>query len=76
MKKTVILIFISVALGITFTIFFLNKKELYAKEEYYVYAFQSGAYQEFDNASNVLDKLPSGIMLYEDGLYKVYVAMY
>ena len=34
MKKTIGLIIISISLGIGFTFFFLNKQNIYAKEEY------------------------------------------
>lgn len=76
MKKTFILILCSVTLGVLFTFFFLNKKELYAKERYMVYAFEIGTYIDFDTASNILDNLPSGVMVYEDNSYKLYSAMY
>lgn len=67
---------ISIGLGIAFTCFVLNKKNIYAKEEYLVYAFQVGAYEDVDNAASYLEQIPSGIIRYENGLYKVYAAIY
>ncbi len=74
MKKNIILVLSSIALGILFTFFILNKKDIYAKEEYSVYAFQIGAYSSYENASKPSD-IPK-IVINEDGLYKVYVAIY
>ncbi len=74
MKKNIILVLSSITLGILFTFFVLNKKDIYAKEEYNVYAFQTGAYSSYDNASMPSD-IPK-IIINEDGLYKVYVAIY
>ena len=76
MKKTIGLIIISISLGIGFTFFFLNKQNIYAKEEYMVYVFQAGAYQDFENASQKLNEVPVGVMVYEEGLYKIYLAIY
>lgn len=75
LKKNIILIIISIALGIATTFFILNKENIYAKEEYSIYAFQIGAYSSYDNALNTQNKYPS-IILKDDNLYKVYVALY
>lgn len=76
MKKNIILVLFSLISGVLFTIFILNKENIYAKEEYLVYAFQVGAYESIDNAQDMISKLPSGISIKEDNLYKVYSAMY
>ena len=76
MKKNIILVLFSLISGVLFTIFILNKENIYAKEEYLVYAFQVGAYESVDNANDMISKLPSGISIKEDNLYKVYSAMY
>lgn len=76
MKKNIILVLFSLISGVLFTIFILNKENIYAKEEYLVYAFQVGAYESIDNARDMISKLPSGISIKEDNLYKVYSAMY
>ena len=76
MKKNIILVLFSLISGVLFTIFILNKENIYAKEEYLVYAFQVGAYESIDNAQDMINKLPSGISIKEDNLYKVYSAMY
>ena len=76
MKKNIILVLFSLISGVLFTIFILNKENIYAKEEYLVYAFQVGAYESVDNAQDMISKLPSGISIKEDNLYKVYSAIY
>lgn len=76
MKKNIILVLFSLISGVLFTIFILNKENIYAKEEYLVYAFQVGAYESVDNANDMISKLPSGISIKEDNLYKVYSAIY
>ena len=76
MKKNIILVLFSLISGVLFTIFILNKENIYAKEEYLVYAFQVGAYESIDNARDMISKLPSGISIKEDNLYKIYSAMY
>ncbi len=76
MKKNIILILFSLISGVLFTVFILNKENIYAKEEYLVYAFQVGAYESIDNANDMINKLPSGISIKEDNLYKVYSAIY
>lgn len=79
MKKNLILIFFSIAAGILFTFFVLNKESIYAKEEYVVYAFQIGAFENLDNASNFKEKISSNInsiMIKDDNLYKIYGAIY
>ena len=76
MKKNILLVLFSLISGVLFTVFILNKENIYAKEEYLVYAFQVGAYESVDNANDIINKLPSGISIKEDNLYKVYSAMY
>ncbi len=76
MKKNIILVLFSLISGVLFTVFILNKENIYAKEEYLVYAFQVGAYESIDNANDMISKLPSGISIKEDNLYKVYSAIY
>ena len=76
MKKNIILILFSLISGVLFTVFILNKENIYAKEEYLVYAFQVGAYESIDNANDMISKLHSGISIKEDNLYKVYSAIY
>ena len=76
MKKNILLVLFSLISGVLFTVFILNKENIYAKEEYLVYAFQVGAYESVDNANDMISKLPSGISIKENNLYKVYSAMY
>ena len=76
MKMKIVLILFCVASGILFTFFFLNKESFYAKEEYSVFAFQAGAFSKYDNAIKQCDKLPSSIIVKDNNLYKVYVAIY
>lgn len=76
MKKNILLVLFSLISGVLFTVFILNKENIYAKEEYLVYAFQVGAYESVDNAQDMISKLPSGISIKEDNLYKVYSAIY
>lgn len=59
-----------------FTFFVLNKENTYAKEEYLVYAFQTGAFNNEENAIDYKNQLSSAIILKENNLYKVYVAIY
>lgn len=75
MKKNLILVSLSIILGILFTFFFLNKTNTYAKEEYMVYAFQVGAFTNYDNALKFSEQLPSSIVI-KDDLYKIYVSIY
>ncbi len=75
MKKNLILVSLSIILGILFTFFFLNKTNTYAKEEYMVYAFQVGAFTNYDNALEFSEQLPSSIVI-KDDLYKIYVSIY
>ncbi len=74
MKKNAIMIIISITLGILFTIFVLNKENIYAKDKYIVYAFQTGVYDNIDNANNI--NLPAKITILEDNTYVVYTAIY
>ena len=76
MKKNIIMIILAIASGVVFTFFFLNKGVFYAKEEYSVYAFQVGAFKDYDNAKNLTNNIPSSIIVNEDTLYKVYVGIY
>lgn len=76
MKKNIILIMLSVGAGILFTFFILNKENIYAKEEYSVYAFQVGSFASLENAESKAKELSSSIIIKENGLYKIYVAIY
>ena len=76
MKNKLILVTLTIILGITFTFFVLNKDYTYAKEDYLVYAFQVGSFENIENAENYANKLTSSVILKQDNLYKVYVAMY
>ncbi|MBQ8902289.1 MAG: hypothetical protein IJY87_04390 [Bacilli bacterium] len=76
MKKKILFAIFSIVAGITFTFFFLNKEDTFAKEEYLIYAFQVGAFEKYDNAVNFSNSLPSSIIKKEGNLYKIYVAMY
>ena len=76
MKKKVWLVLFSITLGILFTFFILNKEDIYAKEEYLVYAFQVGSFDNKENATNFANNLPSAYINLEDKSYKVYVAIY
>lgn len=70
------LITLSILLGILFTFFVLNNQNTYAKEDYLVYAFQVGAFENEKNAVELSNKLKASIIKKEDKLYKVYVAIY
>lgn len=76
MRKNLMLVTLSIVLGIAFTFFVLNKENTYAKEEYLVYAFQVGAFENEENAQEYSKKLPSSIIVEESNLYKVYTTMY
>lgn len=76
MKKKLLFISLSILLGMLFTFFVLNKENTYAKEEYLVYAFQTGAFNNEENAIDYKNQLSSAIILKENNLYKVYVAIY
>lgn len=76
MKKSIIMIIFSIIIGILFTFFVLNKENTYAKEEYLVYAFQVGAFEKEENAIEYSKKLPTSIVIREDNLYKIYIAIY
>ncbi len=76
MKKNMLLIFISLIGGVLFTFLFLNKENIYAKEEYVAYAFQVGAYENLENAENFCKTIDSSIIIKEDNLYKVYLTIY
>lgn len=75
MKRNIILILSSIVLGAMFTFFVLNKENIYAKEEYIVYVFQSGAYQTYDKAYENINDM-SAIIKEENNLYKIYRAIY
>ncbi len=66
----------SIGAGVIFTFFILNKENIYAKEEYLVYAFQVGAFEKEDNAQEYAKKLSSSIIVKDNNLYKIYTAMY
>lgn len=74
--KRVFLILFSLGAGVAFTFLVLNRENIHAKEEYLVYAFQAGAFESYDNASNYVHNLPSSIIVNENNLYKVYVGIY
>lgn len=74
--KKIILIVLSIGLGIFCTFYIFNKEQIYAKEEYLVFAFQVGAYKDYDNAKNFSKTLPSSIIVQEDNLYKIYISIY
>lgn len=76
MKKNLILVTLSIILGVAFTFFVLNKENTYAKEEYLVYAFQVGAFENEENALEYIAHLPSSIIVNDDNLFKVYTAIY
>lgn len=76
MKKKILLFILCIASGILFTFFVLNKENIYAKEEYSVFAFQVGAFSKYDNAVKYCESLPSSLIVKEDDLYKIYVAIY
>ncbi len=76
MKKNVILVIVSIVVGVLFAAFVLNKEDIYAKSEYNVFAFQVGAYEDYNNAEKNSSKLPSSIIVKENNLYKIYVAIY
>lgn len=76
MKKNIILIILSIIFGVLFTFFVLNKENTYAKEEYLVYAFQTGAFEKKEYAIKYSENFPSSIIIQDEELYKIYVAIY
>lgn len=76
MKKSIIMVIITLAFGVVFTTFILNKEDIYAKSEYDVFVFQAGAYENYENAKEYSQKLPSSLIVKENNLYRIYVAMY
>jgi len=76
LKKKIILVVLSIGAGVLFTFLVLNKENIYAKEEYMVFAFQVGAFEKYDNALKYSESLPSSMITKENELYKVYVALY
>lgn len=75
MKKNIILVLSSILLGVLFTFFILNKENIYAKEDYTVYAFQTGAYSTYDKAYQNINNI-SSIIVSDNNLYKIYCAIY
>ena len=73
--KKIVIIFILIILGIFITFFYLNQEKIY-DDDYVVYALEITATNNFDEASNILDTLPSGIMLYDNSNYKLYAGIY
>ncbi len=76
MKKSIVLIIISMGVGILFTVFILNKENIYAKSEYNVFAFQVASCADYSDAELKSKSLPSSLIIKEDNLYNVYVAIY
>jgi len=76
MRKKILLVLFSIGAGIIFTYFILNNEKFYAKEEYLVYAFQVGAYEKHENSLEFAKGLPSSIIVPENNLNKIYVAIY
>jgi len=76
MNKKILLSLFSIIVGVIFTFYYLNKENIYAKEEYLVYAFQVGAFNNIDNANKLQETLPSSIIVNKENLNKVYVAIY
>ena len=70
MKKNIILVLSSILLGVLFTFFILNKENIYAKEDYTVYAFQTGAYSTYDKAYQNINNI-SSIIVSDNNLYKI-----
>ena len=70
MKKKILLIIITIGAGILFTFYFLNKENIYAKEEYIVYAFQVGAFKNYENAQEYSQNFESFIIKQEDNFSK------
>ena len=73
--KKIVIVFIFMILGIFITFFYLNQEKIY-DDDYMVYALEVSAYKDFDEASNILDSLPSGIMVYDNNNYKLYTGIY
>ena len=74
MKKNIIMITISIFLGIILTFLVLNKKDIYAKDNYIVYAFQSGAYSTYEKAYEATQD-EANIIVNDNHLYKIYNAI-
>lgn len=75
MKKTTLLLIVILS-GVLFTYFLLKKDNIYAKEEYSLYAFQVGYFNDLDNATKLKISLPSSIIINKDNGYYVYVGIY
>ncbi len=76
MKRNIIMIILSISAGIIITFFVLNKENIYAKEKYVVYALEVGSYSNISEANEKVKTLNMGIVLKDNDLYKVYVALY
>lgn len=75
MKRKILLCLLAVLSGIIFTFLFLNNSKIYAKEEYYLFAIQIGAYKNYDNALKESEN-KKGIIIKDNNYYKVYVGIY
>ena len=65
-----------IVVGVSFTFFVLNNKYTIAKENFSVYALETGVFENKEKALKFVKNLPSYIIVESDGLYKVYSAIY
>ncbi len=71
MKKKIIMGLIVIIIGILCVVI-LNNKIIYAKEEYNIYVIQTGVFKKIENAVKYRDNLPSGVIIQDNDLYRVY----
>ena len=57
MKKNILIILLSIISGIAVTFFVLNKENIYAKEEYLVYAFEIYSNASLEETEKEKEKL-------------------
>lgn len=75
MKKTLIVVVLAVVIGGSFSYFILRRNNQVIEDENDTcYAFQIGAYENYENANRIAER-NNGIVVKNDKLYLVYVAI-
>ena len=67
---------LSISLGFIFTIVVLNKENLFGSNNYTIYVLSGGEFTSREMAYDKQSKLNTGIIVEEDNLYKIYLALY
>ena len=73
-KGTILLIFVILAC-IIYVYFYLNETG-YLKDKKIVYAFEVGSFNDYNNAKDMLNTLPNGIIIKDNNSYVIYVGIY